>query len=216
MGKASRTALTCLAVALAILGAVYVRVLVMARNHAGKAEAALAAGRTGDAVFHFGRAARAYAPLNPWNEQAMGRLWQIGRKAEIEGEGDTALHAYREIRSSILAARSLYTPHPDRLEQVNERIARLMARQPPPPADEGKTEAERTLEHLALLADTPQPDPTWSALLILGFASWISACAAFILVGLDRDLRVRRRPALACAAVFVAGLGLWLAGMLLA
>jgi hypothetical protein len=216
MRRTWRSVLVVLAVAAAVTGAAYVRVLLTAREALVKAEVSLADERPDDALFHFRRAAHAYAPLNPWNGRAHDRLWQMGRKAELEGDQDRALRAYRSIRSSILAARSFYTPHTERLEEVDGRIARLMARLPPPPVDRGKTEAQRMREHLELLRDTPQPDPLWSLLLVIGFAAWVGAAVCFIMIGLDRDLGIRRRPALVTAAVFVSGLALWLAGLFLA
>jgi len=216
MGRSWRIALIVLAVAVAVCGAAYLRVLLTARAAVAEAERALSGDRPDDALYHFRRAAHAYAPLNPWNESAYDRLWQMGRKAELAGDQDRALMAYRAIRSSILAARSFYTPHPERLEEVDGRIARLMARLPPPPVDRGKSEATRTQEHLELLRDTPQPDPLWSLLLIIGFAGWVSACVGFIVLGLDRTLALRRRPAAISGAVFVAGLALWLLGLFLA
>lgn len=216
MRRTWRTVLVVVAVAVTVAGAAYVRVLLTARAALGRAEASLVQDRADDALFHFRRAAHAYAPFNPWNELAYDRLWQIGRKAELEGDQDRALQAYRAIRSAILAARSFYTPHPERLEEVDGRIARLMARLPPPPIDRDKSETQRMHEHLELLRDTPQPDPLWSLLLIIGFAAWVGACVCFVLLGLDRDLSVRRGPALICVAVFVSGLALWLAGLFLA
>ncbi len=211
-----RIGLIVLAVVAAVSGAAYLRVLLTSRAAAIKAEQSLSAGRPDDALYHFRRAAHAYAPLNPWNDAAYDRLWQMGRKAELSGDQDRALMAYRAIRSSILAARSFYTPHPDRLEEVDGRIARLMARLPPPPVDRSKSEAQRTKEHLELLRDTPQPDPLWSLLLIIGFAGWVSACVGFIILGLDGGLALRGRPAAVSGAVFVAGLALWFLGLLLA
>jgi hypothetical protein len=209
-------ALVALCVALVVVAAVYVRVVLTARQAVAEAERSLAEDRFDDALFHFRRAAHAYAPFNPYNEQAYDRLWQLGRKAELGGQTDDALQAYRAIRSAILASRSFYTPHPDRLEEVDNRIARLMARQSPPPVDRDKPESERMRDHHALLADNPQPDPLWSVLLLAGFVGWVGSCVGFIMAGLDPALRIRRRPALVCGVVFVSGLALWIAGMLLA
>jgi hypothetical protein len=211
-----RSVLVVMADVMAVSGAAYVRVLVTARQAIIRAEESLAAGRPDDALFHYRRAAHAYAPLNPWNSLAYDRLWQMGRKAELTGDQDGALQAYRAIRSAILAARSLYTPHAGRLEEVDGRIARLMARQPAPAIDADKSEAQRMHEHLDLLRSTPEPDPFWSLVLVLGFASWVGAAACFIVLGLTRDLAIRRVPALASAAAFVVGMGLWLAGLFLA
>jgi hypothetical protein len=205
-----------LAVIVVVLAALYARVMFTARRAVAEAEICIQEDRLDDAVFHLRRAAHAYAPLNPYNEHAYDRLWQLGRKAELEGDTHRALEAYRAIRSSILAARSTYTPHPARLAQVDDRIARLMARQSPPPADRHKPETQRMREHHALLADHSMPDPLWSVLLLVGFAGWVGACVGFIALGLDRELVVRRRPALVCALVFACGMALWIAGMLLA
>ncbi len=205
-----------LALVLVVVGAVYARVVITAQMAVAEAERCLADGRWDDALFHLDRAAHAYAPLNPYNEMAYERLWQLARKAELAGDTGKALQAYRSIRASILAARSTYTPHPEMLARANDRIARLMARLPPPPIDLEKPESQRMREHHALLSDNPMPDPMWSVLLILGLATWVGACVAFILLGLDRDLELRARPALAASGAFLAGLVLWVLGLLFA
>lgn len=211
-----RIALVVLCVLLVVLSGVYVRVVLTARSAVAEAERSLDEDRWDDALFQFRRAAHAYAPFNPYNTMAHDRLWQLARKAELSGDTDRALMAYRAIRSAILSTRSTYTPHPERLEQVNDRIARLMARLPPPPVDRDKPEGQRMREHHELLSDNPMPDPLWSVLLLVGFGAWIGACVAFILVGLRRDLGIRRRPAIISACVFAAGMALWIAGLILA
>ncbi len=134
----------------------------------------------------------------------------------MEGQQDLALLAYRAIRSSCLGTRSLYVPHPERLHEANRRIAMLLARQPPPPMDRGKTVSQRQREHLAILERFEQPNPWWSLLAGLAFLTWVGAAFGFILRALDEDLRLRHAPALRWGALFALGFATWVVSLLLA
>ena len=127
-----------------------------------------------------------------------------------------ALRAYRAIRTSILGTRSFYTPHPARLASANRRIARLMARLPRPPEDVGKPYPRLVSEHLALLERDDAPKVGWSLLMLLGFATWITAAFRLVGRGLDADGRIQTRRALKWAGVLVVGLGVWIVGLWLA
>jgi hypothetical protein len=199
-----------------ILLVIVVRVLWSARSELAQGERSLDRHDEEGAIAHFRRAAHWYAPGNPWSTAALDRLKFVGRHAEMQGDLSTALRAYRAIRTSILGTRSFYTPHPARLASANRRIARLMAKLPRPPEDVGKPYSRLVAEHLALLERDDAPKASWSFVMLLGFATWITAAFRMVGRGLDAEGRIQTRPFLAWAGVLVVGLGVWMLGLLLA
>jgi hypothetical protein len=199
-----------------VLGLLVGRVVWGSRQELAAGRAEYARGDRDGAVIHLGRAAHWYAPGNPFVTDALEELRRIGRQAEMGDQTDLALSAYRAIRSSCLGTRSFYTPHADRLAEANRRIATLMANQPPPPVDRDKTVSQRRDEHLALLERVEQPDPLWSVLACVSFLAWIGGAFGFFLRGLDRDLKLLRRPAMLWGGLVVAGLAVWIVSLLLA
>ena len=111
-----------LAIALVCLALVTVRVIVSSRASWKTAESS-----TGDEkIYALGRAARMYAPGNPWSRRALEALAGEGRAG-----GPDALAAWREARSAILATRSAYTHDRALLDEANGHIAQLMAQAEP-------------------------------------------------------------------------------------
>ena len=201
---------------LAALGLLAGRVVCSSRAELAEGRQAFERGDRAAAVVHLRRAAHFYAPGNPYVVAALEELRSIGRQAEIEGQDELALAAYRAIRTSALGTRSLYTPHRDRLDEANGRIASLMARGERPPMDRGKTVEQVRAEHLALLRDVEAPDPLWSAVACLAFLGWIGGAFLLIFRGFDEELRPRRRPALLWGGVVLGALALWAVALLLA
>ena len=214
-GKLSRYLPWVLGV-VAILGLLLGRVVWSSQQELEIGRTASTDGDDVTAVLHLGRAAHWYTPGNPYVSEALDELHRIGRQAEMEGHVELALSAYRTIRSSCLGTRSFYTPNSDRLTTANRRIASLMAHQDPPPMDRGKTVDQRRDEHFALLENVEQPHPFWSILACLAFFGWVGGSFAFILRGLDKDLGIRRRPALLWGSVVGVGLILWVVSLLVA
>jgi hypothetical protein len=105
------------------------RVVYSSRDEYLRAGRYLALGHIEQAIVHYRRAARWYAPGNPYVEKSIHRLWELGKLAERRGNPTVALTAYRSIRGAILGTRSFYTPNADWLERVNKKIAELMAAQ---------------------------------------------------------------------------------------
>jgi len=209
-------ALKWVIVALLALGLLVGRVVWSSKSELDQGRAAYERGDRAAAVLHLRRAGHWYAPGNPYVVAALDELRTIARQAEMEGQTDLALSAYRAIRTSCLGTRSFYTPHADRLEEANGRIAALMARQPRPPMDRGKTAEQLQNEHSALLTNVEQPSPFWSAVACLAFLAWIGGAFGFIFKGLDEELRVRKGPGLKWGLVVVLGLVLWVLGLVLA
>jgi hypothetical protein len=192
------------------------RVVASARQELAEADASLAEGKVDSAVVHYRRAARWYAPASPYHVRALERLARLGHDAEVKGDIERALHAYRSLRGAIMATRSLYMPEPARLAAANRRIATLMAELPPPGMDAGKSKAQLRNEHLALLETIPGPNMFWTCVLLLGFACWVSAAFVFSLRAIDEHDRWVGVEARRWGALIVLGFGLFVLGMSLA
>jgi hypothetical protein len=198
------------------LGLLTGRALYSSRVELALGQEAYERGDRQGAVVHLRRAAHWYAPGNPAVTTALGELRRIGRQAEMEGQAELALSAYRAIRSSCLGTRSFYTPHEERLAEANGRIAVLLAHQRRPPMDRGKTVGQLRDEHHEILSRVEAPAPLWAAVACFAFLLWIGGAFAFIFFGLDEELRIQRRKALSWALVVAVGLILWVVGLLLA
>jgi hypothetical protein len=211
-----RSLLRGVLVAAVLLGSFCVRVVTSARSELHTADQYRARGELEAAVVHYRRAARWYAPGSPFHVEALGKLGAIGAQAEATGDGELALSAYRAIRSAIMATRSFYVPERPRLQAADERIASLMAAQPPPPMDAGKSREQLRREHLALLEADPGPKLLWTLVLLLGFGVWVASAFAFTLRAIDEQDRFVPREALRWGTLIAVGFGLFVLGMSLA
>jgi hypothetical protein len=205
-----------LSVAALVLAVLLFRVLESARSELMQADALLARSDVDGALVHYRRAARWYAPGSPYHVQALDRLAHIGADAEARGDGALALRAHRAIRSSVLATRSFYVPEQARLRAADERIAALMAEEPAPGVDAGKSREQIRREHLALLRHDPGPSVLWSVVLLLGFATWVSAAFVFASRAIDEHDRWVGAEVRKWGALIVVGFGLFVLGMTLA
>ena len=171
-----------------------------------------------DATLDYREAATWYLPGSPYARRARSRLITIGQRAEQAGDAETALFAYRAVRTSILAARGVLVPAREDLDQADRAIARVSARaeRPPDAAGEAEPYADRERRHLALLERVADPDPAWSLLAFAGLLAWIGGAAAFALRGLDGEGRIRAGAAIRCAVAVAVGIAAWIAGLALA
>ena len=198
---------------LLLLSLIVGRVLHSSWEEAREGAAAEGRGEIAEAVHRYGQSARLYAPGNPWSRRALDRHAALATDAEGRGDGETALAAWREVRSSILATRSLYTPHPAALATANEQIARLAARLESPSVDPTRDEGARRRWHRERLATTEEPHRGWALLALVGLALWLGAAVAFLRRGLDGALRLVPRPALLCTVAFLIGFALFALGL---
>lgn len=167
----------------------------------------LSDGDVDTAIVQLRSAARWYAPLNVYATRSLLRLEQVATAAEAQGEHERALRAYRAIHAAILATRSFYTPHGEILARADERIATLMAREPAPPIEQGRTPEQRKADYLALLA-VHDPKAGGVLLAFAGFATWVGSAMAFLLLGVDGEGRIMRRIAKRSVLCLLAG---WIA-----
>jgi hypothetical protein len=211
----ARQVLRACGLALVLLGLVAVRVVVSARAELGRAEALLAQRDREGAIVHLRRAARWYAPLSPYHVRALAELQRIAREAEQQHEPELALSAYRAVRGAILATRSVYVPERARLEAANQSIAQLMAEQPAPGMDAGKSRETLRQEHLALLMPIPGPNVFWSCVVLAGFACWVVSAFAFSVHAIDDEDRWVQREVRRWGSLVALGFGLFVLGMAL-
>jgi hypothetical protein len=212
----ARSVLRGLLVGCVLLASFTLRVLVSARSELRVGDQYHARGDLEAALVHYRRAARWYAPGSPYHREALAKLGAMGAQAERRGDSELALSAYRAVRSAIMSTRSFYIPERERLRAADERIASLMAAQPPPPMDAGKSREQLRNEHLALLEAEPGPSVLWSCVLLLGFFAWVGGAFAFTLRAIDAEDHFIPREVLRWGALIAVGFGLFVLGMSLA
>jgi hypothetical protein len=204
------------AVVAVVLLALAVRVIGGARAELAEARALDGHGDPAVAISHYRRAARWYAPLSPYPEEALARLAEIGTHAEDAGDTDLALSAWRSIRAATLGSRSFYVPYEDRLHEADRHIAALMARLPPPPIEVRRSVEEREAAHLALLEAEVGPSPFASFAALVGLGTWIAAAFLFATRAFGDDDKIVSREARRWGGVFLGGMVLFLVGLWLA
>lgn len=195
------------------LGVIVTRAVWEGRSALSEGEVALQSrGDPDEAIRHWRRAARWYVPLAPHVGEAYDRLEALAAAAEEEGDLRTALAAWQGVRGSILATRSFFTPHAERLDPANRRIAALLARMDEAPP-EGRTAADLEAWHRALLSQDEAPALGWTVLALLGFLTWLGGGVLFALRGVSAEDRLVARPAITAGVLVVVGLLLWMLGL---
>ncbi len=146
-----------LAVVLAVLGALAIRVVASGR-------AALAAG-------DYETAARWYLPFAPHVDEAYAKLRTLAKSEDPA----VSLAAWRSIRSAARATRSFWQPHADDLAEADAQIAKLSAAAP----GGGKLDGDRLAWHKERLARDVRP--SLAAAILAGFGILLWVAGAFVL-----------------------------------
>lgn len=203
-------ALRGVAVAGFIVGAASLRVIAAGEREIAESTAALRAGDPHAAALHARRAAGWYAPGAPHVRVAYQRLIALATAAEGLGEAETAIFAWRAVRTAALETRWLTTPHAEDLELANAAIARLAAAAPRPPGTRNEPAAVVAREHLELLARDEAPRVGWVVALVVAFAAWVAGAIWVVrraVTVTGQWVWPRAAPGLVVCAV---GIGLWL------
>ncbi|HJL14490.1 MAG TPA: hypothetical protein RMH99_02470 [Sandaracinaceae bacterium LLY-WYZ-13_1] len=206
-----RTALRIAALVGVLAGVWAVRVVTASHGELRDAERLQAREDLDGAILAYRRAARLYAPGNPYATLALDRLATLAREAEADDQPERALAAWRAVRGAILSTRSVYVPHRARLERAEDAIARLSARGAPAAEREA---AERRAR--AQLDDPDRPVLGWTWMALTGWLVWTGAAFAFAQRALDEEGRVRGDAARWWGTVVVVGFGVFVLGMALA
>ncbi len=191
--------------ALVWFGLLYVRVAWVSHAEVELAASAQAEGRIRVAIAHYRRAARHVAPPLDASTEALAALVSIADAAERSRDVDTALLAHRSVRGAILATRPLGLFRGRYLEEADERIATLVARD-----DHASTLRDSSLDavrrmHRRTLTEQPSERAFGTVLALLGFATFVAASQRLLTRGVDLDDRLVR-PVLGRAAM-LAGFG---------
>lgn len=91
-----------------------------------RGEDALAKGDVIAAISGYEASIHMYTPLSPLVNRSSERLWQLAQTLEQKGDYHKALVAYRSLRSSYYAIRSLYSPGLDWISRSDKRIEILV------------------------------------------------------------------------------------------
>lgn len=208
-----RKAIIAAAVVGLCLGVVVTRAIWEGRSALHRGDEAAARGDLREAVRWYRRAARWYVPLAPHVGRAYDKLEAVGAQAEQAGDLELAVMAWSGVRTSINATRSFYTPHAERLDPANRKLAALMAQWEGDAADPGKTPAEREQWHYDLLQRDHAPSVGWSIVALLGFGLWIGGGFLFALRGVSAEDALVPRPAATAGLMVACGLVIWMLGL---
>ena len=191
-----------LALAGVLLAVIAARVVSSSHGELARAERLMSRDDMDAAILGYRRAARLYAPGNPYSTRALDRLAEIATAAEAEHDTERALAAWRAIRGAILSARSVYVPHRDRLARANDAIAALTAA-----SGRGRP---------ASLDPPERPRVAWTLLALFGWLAWTGGAFVFAVRALDEEDRVIPAAARLWGTVVVLGFGSFVIGLALA
>ena len=203
----ARTAIIVSASVLVVLGVLVARMSLLSRAELARAGAASEPAHSR----HLRRALAHYYPGNPWTRTAAERLRDLARRAAAAGDRPTALSAWRQLRSALVALRGPYQPYAALLPEINERIAALSAVHPEAAAELTTAGGKAALH--ARLSSPPRPGRGWVALGLIGFLLWVGGAVALLALGLDASARRVPRRFWALLGGVALGLLLFFAGM---
>lgn len=193
---------------------VYLKVFLSSRTEFRAAEAALVKGDDREAIVHYERAILWYLPVGGYVEPSAEALWKLATLLE-EKDKKLALEAFRSLRSSFYATRSFYTPGQEWIDRSDQKIAALMAQEPPySEADKEKTTEQRAQEALAILKMPLKPHAGWSIVLEIGFWGWVGGVLLFIATGFNAENRVIPKRGFVWGGVILFFYSLWIIGMM--
>ena len=203
-------------VVLVVILVLSVKVLGSSRAELREADRARASGALEVAVNHYRRAARWYLPIQPFADEALDRLLEIGDEAEEREDRVLALASFRSVHAAIMSSRSAWIPDAERLERADARIAALMASGEVPAVDAGLAEDERAALYLSMLEEDRDPALGWALLALLGFFSWVVGAYLVFTRALDQDDHFVDGELKKWGTLFVVGMGLFVLGLSLA
>lgn len=190
------------------------KIFINASEELQKAEQFLAENKVEEAVTHYERAIEWFIPWMDGPEKAAQGLWKIAGQYETGNDLEAAVTVYRRLRGAFFSTRSFFTPGKPWIGRCNEKIAGIMAVQPPTSRTErSKTREQRKAEALTLLSAEKSPLPQWALAGEVGFFGWIVCALLFIFKGMTPGGKLKVRPAAACGAGFFVFYGLWILGM---
>lgn len=168
------------------------------------------------AIVHFTRAIHWYTPGNSAIKESIEALWEIGKKAEEQGDETLAINALQNLRSSLYSARSFYTPHMNWIEICDHHIATILARQESAHTHESDKPGlqSRTERFLKVLKTPTEPNVFWCLILEIGFVGWIGCTIAFIIRAFCGEQGFQPKRAFFWGILVASFYAFWIVGML--
>ncbi|MCP4869547.1 MAG: hypothetical protein GY898_12605 [Proteobacteria bacterium] len=170
------------------------------------------AGNVHEACVHYGRSIHMYLPLSPVPKRSGERLLALADAAEPR----IARFCLEELRSGLLSIRSMWQPHPDLLQQAEDRMVPLMLADErgawPDPALPG---SEREAVVRAALAEREDPAVGWVLVMGLGWFVWLGGAAMGIVQGIPTTAAapIKWGMVIRWGVISAVGYVLWLAGV---
>ena len=161
------------------------------------------------AITYFDRSLHWYALLNPYMERSAERLWEIGEKAEKEGDRRMARIAFESIRNACYGTSHFFTPREEWIEKAESRIKKLEGEKA------HKTDGQVEVGHPK---KNPHPRVGWSVSVVVGFLGWVASSVGFIVFAFRKDRRGGSAffKGVVWVCLILAFAALWVAGMVMA
>lgn len=210
-----RPSLILFACMLIVAASGLIKVYLNAEDELEKADAFFSEKDFAQAATHYERSIRWYFPGSGLQDRAAEGLWRVALGHETAGNNERALNDYRLLRSAFYSIRSFYTPGQNWIDRCNEKIAGLMALNPPySQSDKAKSFEQRKAEAMTVLTKEKAPYTGWALLVIVGFFGWVACVLLFIFRAMSKSGGIERRPALFWSGGFLLFYCLWILGML--
>jgi hypothetical protein len=161
------------------------------------------------AITYFDRSLHWYAPVNPYLERAANRLWEIGERAEKEGDLRMARIAFESIRNASYGTTHVFTPRKEWIQRVESKIDELSGAKGH--KGDGTTEPWSPKK-------SPHPHALWSVAVVLGFLGWVGSAVGLIFSTWSKAASEGKpsRKKLVWLSLILAFGALWFAGMVMA
>ena len=188
---------------------VWVRAFYGSRHAHRQGEAYLEKQQYIKAITFFDRSIHWYTPFNPYISKSAQHLWEIGVKAEQQGDIQLSLIAVRTIRRGFLGARSFYVPGEDWISRCDSKIVSLMAKGSGDQDVKGNTALSFSTQK------SQEPDVFWTLILEVGLLGWIGSAIGFLMYGLAKGQtpKLRSRSAIFWGVMIIIFYTLWIVGM---
>ena len=195
--------------AVLLLLILWVRVFYGSMQDYKTGETLLRENQTIRAITYFDRSLHWYAPLNPYVERSAKRLWEIGEKAEKQGDNRMARIAFESIRNASYGTSHVFTPGQKWIDKAESRIKKLQG---------GKDYEHGEGAKAAEASKSPHPHAVWSVAVVLGFLGWAGSIIGFIGFTFRKERATEKtyRKGLVWLCLILAFAALWVAGMVMA
>jgi hypothetical protein len=166
------------------------------------------------AITFFDRSIHWYTPFNPYVAKSAECLWEIGKRAEEQGDIRLALIAYRSIKHGFYGGLSFYSPGKAWIDRCEDEIKKVtLDSENKRKGQVGLASAKRQTSRRA---DDGGPSAFWSIILEIGLWGWVASTIALIMFGVNwgnraRYLNLRTITSMIIIAVFF---GMWVIGMM--